>query len=186
MSVDKLVDSTQLDADLTSVANAIRTKGGTSASLAFPSGFVTAIGNISGGGGGGVLTKLNEIVVSEPVRAVKLDFGVTVSDYGMFVIYQDLTFSTADWLYWAFDATSSSAYYPKMSGVTVPFFLIKNFGTSSDNTKWRRINMSGTGVVNVTEMDAPTSYFYAYMYTASARIATGSRFTLWGAKYADM
>ena len=38
------------DTDLTSVANAIRTKGGTSASLSFPSGFVEAIGNISGGG----------------------------------------------------------------------------------------------------------------------------------------
>lgn len=50
MSVDKLVDSTQLDADLTSVANAIRTKGGTSAQLSFPSGFVDAIGAISGGG----------------------------------------------------------------------------------------------------------------------------------------
>lgn len=43
MAVDKLVDSTQLDADLTSVANAIRTKGGTSASLAFPAGFVSAV-----------------------------------------------------------------------------------------------------------------------------------------------
>lgn len=49
MAVDKLVDSTQLDADLTSVANAIRTKGGTSASLAFPAGFVSAIQAISGG-----------------------------------------------------------------------------------------------------------------------------------------
>ena len=39
-------------ADMTSVANAIRTAGGTSAPLEFPSGFVTAIGNISGGGGG--------------------------------------------------------------------------------------------------------------------------------------
>ena len=39
------------DTDLASVANAIRTKGGTSGSLEFPSGFVTAIGNISGGGG---------------------------------------------------------------------------------------------------------------------------------------
>ena len=38
--------------DLTSVANAIRTAGETSAPLEFPSGFVTAIGNISGGGGG--------------------------------------------------------------------------------------------------------------------------------------
>lgn len=50
MSADKLVDSTQLDADLTSVANAIRTKGGTSASLTFPSDFVSAINAISGGG----------------------------------------------------------------------------------------------------------------------------------------
>lgn len=49
MAVDKLVDSTQLDADLTSVANAIRTKGGTSAQLAFPAGFVSAIGSIPSG-----------------------------------------------------------------------------------------------------------------------------------------
>lgn len=49
MAVDKLVDSSQLDSDLTSVANAIRTKGGTSAQLSFPSGFVSAIGNMSGG-----------------------------------------------------------------------------------------------------------------------------------------
>ena len=54
MSVDKLVDSTQLDADLTSVANAIRTKGGTSASLAFPADFVSAIAAIPSGGGGGI------------------------------------------------------------------------------------------------------------------------------------
>lgn len=49
MAVDKLVDSTQLDADLTSVANAIRTKGGTSAELAFPQGFVNAIEDIPSG-----------------------------------------------------------------------------------------------------------------------------------------
>lgn len=49
MSVDKLVDSTQLDSDLTSVANAIRTKGGTSSQMSFPSGFVSAIENIHTG-----------------------------------------------------------------------------------------------------------------------------------------
>lgn len=53
MAVDKLVDSTQLGSDLTSVANAIRTKGGTSAQLAFPADFISAINAISGGGGGG-------------------------------------------------------------------------------------------------------------------------------------
>lgn len=46
MAVDKLVDSTQLDADLTSVANAIRAKSGGSNSLAFPSGFITEIASI--------------------------------------------------------------------------------------------------------------------------------------------
>lgn len=50
MAVDKLVDSTQLNADLTSIANAIRTKGGTSESLAFPSGFVSAVEAIPSGG----------------------------------------------------------------------------------------------------------------------------------------
>lgn len=50
MAVDKLVDSTQLDADLTSVANAIRTKGGTSSQLAFPAGFVSAVQAIPTGG----------------------------------------------------------------------------------------------------------------------------------------
>ena len=76
MSVDKLVDSTQLDADLTSVANAIRTKGGTSASLAFPADFVSAIAAIPTGGGGlsgvdgGIYTPASETsTFSVPVNA---------------------------------------------------------------------------------------------------------------------
>ena len=51
MAYDKVVDSTQLDSDLTSVADAIRAKSGGSAQLAFPSGFVSEIGNIPSGGG---------------------------------------------------------------------------------------------------------------------------------------
>lgn len=45
------------DTDLTSVANAIRTKGGTSAGLSFPDGFVSAIGNIPTGGGSTLISK---------------------------------------------------------------------------------------------------------------------------------
>lgn len=59
MALDKLVDSTQLDADLTSVANAIRAKSGGSSQLAFPAGFVSEISNIPSGGGI-VLTKIGE------------------------------------------------------------------------------------------------------------------------------
>lgn len=45
----ELVNADQLDSDLTSVGNAIRSKSGTSAKLSFPSGMVSAIGAISTG-----------------------------------------------------------------------------------------------------------------------------------------
>lgn len=45
------------DDDLTSVANAIRTKGGTSEGLSFPDGFVSAVQNIPTGGGSVLITK---------------------------------------------------------------------------------------------------------------------------------
>lgn len=48
MALDKAVDSAQLNADLTAVADAIRTKGGTSAQLAFPDEFVSAVQAIEG------------------------------------------------------------------------------------------------------------------------------------------
>lgn len=52
MAVDKLVDSSQLNTDLTSVANAIRAKSGGVAALVFPAGFVSEIQAIPSGGGG--------------------------------------------------------------------------------------------------------------------------------------
>lgn len=59
MALDKLVDSSQLDADLTSVANAIRKKGGTSGQLAFPDGFVSAVQAIETGGAAPTLVTKN-------------------------------------------------------------------------------------------------------------------------------
>ncbi len=50
MANEKFVDGAQLDADMTALADAIRAKGGTSAPLAWPNGFVSAVGAISGGG----------------------------------------------------------------------------------------------------------------------------------------
>lgn len=51
MALDKAIDSAQLDADLTAVADAIRAKGGTSEALAFPGGFVEAVEAIQAGSG---------------------------------------------------------------------------------------------------------------------------------------
>ena len=81
MAVDKLVDSTQLDADLTSVANAIRTKGGTSAQLAFPSGFVSAVEAIPSGGGG---SPTGSYTPTANTKTFTIDVGASFTH---FVIY---------------------------------------------------------------------------------------------------
>ena len=47
-----MADYLVIDTELTDVADAIRTKGGTSAALEWPDGFVDAIDAIGGGGGG--------------------------------------------------------------------------------------------------------------------------------------
>ena len=52
MAFDKVIDSAVLDANLTSVADAIRAKGGTSEPLSFPEGFISAVEGIQAGGGG--------------------------------------------------------------------------------------------------------------------------------------
>lgn len=50
-----MADYLTTDTELTSIANAIRTKGGTSESLSFPTGFVDAVNAIQTGGGGAQL-----------------------------------------------------------------------------------------------------------------------------------
>lgn len=76
MAVDKLVDSTQLDSGLTSVANAIRTKGGTSASLSFPAGFVSAVEAIpTGGGGGGPTTVASGTFTGDGGHQITIPIG---------------------------------------------------------------------------------------------------------------
>ena len=70
MAVDKLVDSAKLDEDLSAVANAIRTKGGTSENLAFPADFLTAIAAIPLGAKfkSGTITWSQDITESGLVR----------------------------------------------------------------------------------------------------------------------
>ena len=86
MAVDKLVDSTQLDIGLTSVANAIRSKSGGSSQLAFPAGFVSEIGNIPTGSGSSMQSGSVTLASDTTVFTVSLTAEVThfvfyVSDF---------------------------------------------------------------------------------------------------------
>lgn len=88
MAVDKLVDSAQLDSDLTSVANAIRAKSGGSSQLAFPAGFVSAIQAIPSGGGGNfeligtkVFSNLSEYTDTATAETLDTEINISNTDY---------------------------------------------------------------------------------------------------------
>lgn len=78
MAYDKAVDSAQLDADLTAVADAIRTKGGTDAQLAFPSGFVSAVQAIETGGGNAGIIAQDVIIATESMTIYEILNAVEV------------------------------------------------------------------------------------------------------------
>lgn len=80
MAVDKAIDSTDFDSKLTTVADAIRTAGGTTEPMSFPSGMIDAISSLSSGGGG-----------TEELSALLKIFGC--SDYEISVVQEDTAYS---------------------------------------------------------------------------------------------
>lgn len=78
MAIDKLIDSTQLNSDLTTVANAIRTKGGANAQLSFPNGMAQAIADIPAAGSARYvdITLMQEITSGgQIIRAIQTASG---------------------------------------------------------------------------------------------------------------
>ena len=132
MSVDKLVDSTQLDSDLTSVANAIRTKGGTSASISFPAGFVSAINAIPTGGG---ITVTNYSLLSQDT----IDFNGPDSDLfsassgGMSIATVPIYIAeySAQYQFTCFGAESGSAVFGSLGDGNLFYAEFMNFGFGS-------------------------------------------------------
>lgn len=68
------------DTELTSVANAIRTAGGTNSLLNFPNGFVSAVNNISGGGSSDFSTA--EVTLTISTLGLTLDMANIVEQEG--------------------------------------------------------------------------------------------------------
>lgn len=81
MAVDKAIDSTEFDSKLTTVADAIRTAEGTTATMSFPTGMVDAISSLSSKGGG-----------TEELSALLKLFGC--SDYEISVVQDDASSPT--------------------------------------------------------------------------------------------
>ena len=119
MAYDKVVDSASLDSKLTQVADAIRTKGNTSADLQFPSGFISAIQAIQTG------TEL-QIIVS-----VKSGATVTATKGSMSVsgtsVNGTCTLVVPEVGEWSVKATLGGQTTSKSVAVTGSYALTLNF-----------------------------------------------------------
>lgn len=79
MAYDKVVDSASLDSKLTQVADAIRTKGNTSADLQFPSGFISAIQAIQTGTELQIIVTVTSGATVTATKGSKVVSGISVN-----------------------------------------------------------------------------------------------------------
>ena len=75
MATYKVVDAEQLNADMSSVADSIRTKGGTTDALAWPDGYKTAIDSIPAGGGAPSLQSKSVTYTANGTATITPDAG---------------------------------------------------------------------------------------------------------------
>lgn len=184
MAVDKLVDSTQLDADLTSIANVIRTKGGTSAQLAFPSEFVSAINAITTGSG---KTLLADYTASEDVSEIVLsgDF----SGYPFYYLMLNGSFSRVEWVYPSFnDVSNTSSYWGYQKGgasfdIQVPICTPLT-GTPlipiAANTLFMNASAVGNAIAYVPNIGGPFNKLSLKLYNQGSLFLSGFNVKLWG------
>lgn len=209
MAVDKLVDSTQLDADLTSVANAIRTKGGTSAQMAFPNGFVSAVNAIPTGvtpTGTKQISITQNGTVTEDVTDYA-DAEITVDVHGGSLtplmtinvtedvrsIYVDLSqLAPADQYIVKYDLTLSGSDWLYYSTTNLSGGVYDSPGIETHAlgmivtraTDWKvllpKVLMDGNAkTVNVATADAG---FYIYTYKSNVSILSGGKIEIYDAE----
>lgn len=156
MAVDKLVDSTQLNADLTSVANAIRTKGGTSASLAFPAEFVSAIAAIPSGGSSPprLIDSAEVTLASTATSSNKLSVNLTAATNCVVLVFVDEMPSPPTSNY---TALCWCQIYTENGTTTAFGAILRPAGTVGNDTSMCSFNKS-TGVL---QLGGQYGYFWA-------------------------
>lgn len=131
MALDKIVDSSVLDAGLKTIADAIREKGGTSSALAFPGGMAEAIAAIQAGGGGGGNIVYGTFTPAENIRTLTVEHGLgKLPSFAMFFV-RNATSADDNAMYCAGGITNTSYFrYAKTSSYQITIKSRSNALTS--------------------------------------------------------
>lgn len=149
MAYDKVVDSADLDAGLTAVADAIREKTGKAESLVFPGGFVTAIAEIVTGGS-------SDSTMSGEVHDIPIGSDVNNGDQ---VLLNGNAFVAENYSKNGFMAILVNTDPPSASSGTMLSFIHGNvnFGSSNVAHYGCYANASGTMAVSVSKISTKIS-----------------------------
>lgn len=141
MAYDKVVDSASLDSKLTQVADAIRTKGNTSAGLQFPSGFISAIQAIQTGTELKIVVSVTSGATVTATKGSKVVSGTSIDG--------TCTLTVPEAGSWVVKATLNGASASKTVGVEDSYEVSLVFATSVlNNNEWdtiRAISDAGEG-----------------------------------------
>lgn len=144
----KLVDTEQLDANLTSVADSIRAKTGSEDALAFPSGFVSAVDSIeSGGGADSAWTEAEKIM------------SVNFTSYGNYFAYKTLTEVPIQLI----RHTQNCEYFAYMFKGNFLLLEIPAFDTSN-GTDFTSMFESCASIVTIAGINLSNGLYLNYMF----------------------
>lgn len=171
------------DTSLVAVADAIRTKGGTTDTLIFPDGFVDAIGNIQSGGGGvggiEIPTNSYKISINGTWSATSKSYvsGISINDFSLFgnmnvkvssgyvpqivssgsTYYRSISF---DW-----DKVISSIFGDMLADGTYRIWhMIGNGKYFLNNSNLTISNGTTKTIMNAQAYASTNSYKFAYIY----------------------
>lgn len=139
MAYDKVVDSASLDSKLTQVADAIRTKGNTSADLQFPSGFISAIQAIQTGTELKIIVSVTSGATVTATKGSKVVSGTSINGTCTLVVPERT---------WSVKATRNGQTSDTKSVAVVDSYAVTLLFVSStlNNNEWIVIkSVSGTG-----------------------------------------
>lgn len=150
------------DTDLTSVANAIRTKGGTSASLAFPADFVSAIAAIPSGGGGDYEMVGGTVTLASEETSVSVETGfdpefayISISPYDADPTLLPTSWRTGGWTVDRVHKFSTGIIIRNLNGNT-------NLGNSNNNNS--RLGSYSNGFYTFDRANNTANYLSGIVY----------------------
>lgn len=150
MAENKVVNTTQLDADLTTIANAIREKAGVSDALVFPDGFADVISGIASVPPNISALASGTIIITEQKSSLSITHGLGVVPNFYFVRAQEPFDGSAD------NSKIYTAYGGNIGGTQLEhlsYYTTGGYGTS------QRLNRYLVSATTLSTMSA-TGFYY--------------------------